>query len=198
MFFLISGLILMSYITVTFCKTTSSKTLFSYWWKLDGEICFLSGTWQCKLHSEHYYITLINVVHINKIYILTLYSGYFGKNPGILGSRYHGSACPTPFPITAHTLTWSHLSLIEHTCNHSPLPFISSLTSVTRRLVSRSQGCMYAALYTGHCLPVCPSVLDLVPAWGNASLRTVRLYLRLPKASLLYRLCWKPCLSYIE
>ncbi len=54
--------------------------------KLDGEICFLSGTWQCKLHSEHYYITLINVVHINKIYILTLYSGYFGKNPGILGS----------------------------------------------------------------------------------------------------------------
>ncbi len=26
------------------------------------------------------------VVHINKIYILTLYSGYFGKNPGILGS----------------------------------------------------------------------------------------------------------------
>ncbi len=86
MFLLISGLILMSYITVTFCKT-SSKTLFSYWWRLDGEICFLSGTWQCKLHSEHYYITLINVVHINKIYILTLYSGYFGKNPGILGSR---------------------------------------------------------------------------------------------------------------
>ncbi len=37
--------------------------------------------------SERYYITLINVVHINKIYILTLYSGYFGKNPGILGSR---------------------------------------------------------------------------------------------------------------
>ncbi len=68
-----------------FCKT-SSKTLFSYWWRLDGEICFLSGTWQCKLHSEHYNITLINVVHINKIYILTLYSGYFGKNPGILGS----------------------------------------------------------------------------------------------------------------
>ncbi len=32
-------------------------------------------------------ITLINVVHINKIYILILYSGYFGKNPGILGSR---------------------------------------------------------------------------------------------------------------
>ncbi len=27
-----------------------------------------------------------DVVHINKIYILTLYSGYFGKNPGILGS----------------------------------------------------------------------------------------------------------------
>ncbi len=43
---------------------------------------------QCKLHSEHYYITLINVVHINnKIYILTPYSGYFGKIPGILGCR---------------------------------------------------------------------------------------------------------------
>ncbi len=55
--------------------------------KIRCEICFLSGTWQCNLHSEHYYITLINVVHINKIYILTLYSGYFGKNPGILGSR---------------------------------------------------------------------------------------------------------------
>ncbi len=36
--------------------------------------------------TVNYYITLINVVHINKIYILTLYSGYFGKNPGILGS----------------------------------------------------------------------------------------------------------------
>ncbi len=56
--------------------------------KLDGQICFLSGTSQCKLHSEHYFITLINVVHINnKIYILTPYSGYFGKIPGILGSR---------------------------------------------------------------------------------------------------------------
>ncbi len=30
-------------------------------------------------------ITLINVITL-KIYILTLYSGYFGKNPGILGS----------------------------------------------------------------------------------------------------------------
>ncbi len=28
-----------------------------------------------------------NVVHINKIYILTLYSGYFGKKTGILGRR---------------------------------------------------------------------------------------------------------------
>ncbi len=68
----------------------------------------------------------------------------------------HGSASPAPFPITAHALTWSHLSLIEHTCNHSPLPFISSLTSVTRRLVLRSQRCMDATRYTGHCLPVCP------------------------------------------
>ncbi len=30
---------------------------------------------------------------------------------------------------------------------------LQSLTSVTRRLVLRSQGCMNAALYTGHCLP---------------------------------------------
>ncbi len=38
--------------------------------------------------SEHYYITLINIVQINnKIYILTPYSGYFGKIPGILNSR---------------------------------------------------------------------------------------------------------------
>ncbi len=44
---------------------------------------------QVKAVSLHMNITLtlINVVHINKIYILTLYSGYFGKNPGILGSR---------------------------------------------------------------------------------------------------------------
>ncbi len=87
MFFLTSGLILMSYITVTFCKT-SFKTFFFYWWKLDGQICSLSGTSQCKLHSEHYYITLINIVQINnKIYIFTPYSGYFGKIPGILDSR---------------------------------------------------------------------------------------------------------------
>ncbi len=35
MFFLNSGLILMSYITM-FSKTTSFKTLVAYWWKLDG------------------------------------------------------------------------------------------------------------------------------------------------------------------
>ncbi len=44
--FLISGLILMSYITDVLQKQQVLKTLFSYWWKLDGEICFLSGTWQ--------------------------------------------------------------------------------------------------------------------------------------------------------
>ncbi len=77
----------MSYITVAFCKT-SFKTFFFNWCKLDGQICSLSGTSQCKLHSEHYYITLINIVQINnKIYILTPYSGYFGKIPGILSSR---------------------------------------------------------------------------------------------------------------
>ncbi len=38
--------------------------------------------------TVNYYITLINIVHINnKIYILTPYSGYFGKIPGILNSR---------------------------------------------------------------------------------------------------------------
>ncbi len=86
MFFLISGLILMSYITDVLQNNKFWNTFF-FLVKIRCEICFLSGTWQCKLHSEHYYITLINVVHINKIYILTLYSGYFGKNPGILGSR---------------------------------------------------------------------------------------------------------------
>ncbi len=49
MFFLISGLILMSYITDV-------------------------------LQNNKF-----NVFHINKIYILTIYSGYFGENPGILG-----------------------------------------------------------------------------------------------------------------
>ncbi len=68
----------------------------------------------------------------------------------------HRSAYPAPFPITAHALTWFHSSLIEHTCNHLPSPFISSLTSVTHRLILRLQGCMVAALYTGRCLPVYP------------------------------------------
>ncbi len=87
--------------------------------------------------------------------------------------RCHRSAYPVPFPITVHALTWFRSSLIEHTCNHLSPPFISSLTSVTHRLVLRLQGCMVAAPYTGRCLPVCPSILDLVPAWGNASLQTV-------------------------
>ncbi len=85
----------------------------------------------------------------------------------------HRSAYPVPFPITVHALTWFHSSLIEHTCNHLPPPFISSLTSVTHRLVLRLQGCKVAALYTGQCPPVCPSILELVSAWGNASLQTV-------------------------
>ncbi len=71
----------------------------------------------------------------------------------------HRSAYPVPFPITAHALTWFHSSLIEHTCNHLPSPFISSLISVTHRLILRLQGCMVAALYTGRCPPVCPSIL---------------------------------------
>ncbi len=71
----------------------------------------------------------------------------------------HRSAYPAPFPITAHAFTWFHSSLIEHTCNHLPSPFISSLTSVTHRLILRLQGCMVAALYTGRCPPVCPSIL---------------------------------------
>ncbi len=76
----------MSYITDVLQNNKFENTFF-FLVKIRCEICFLSGTWQCKLHSEHYYITLINGVHINNIYILTLYSGYFGKNPGILGSR---------------------------------------------------------------------------------------------------------------
>ncbi len=39
-----------------------------------------------QVHGSVSFTVNINVVHINKIYILTLYSGYFGKNPGILGS----------------------------------------------------------------------------------------------------------------
>ncbi len=93
--------------------------------------------------------------------------------PSGRGRLCHGSAYPAPFPITAHALTWFHSSLIEHTCNHLPSPFISSLTSVTHRLILRLQGCKVAALYTGQCPPVCPSILELVSACGNASLQTV-------------------------
>ncbi len=59
----------------------------------------------------------------------------------------HGSAYPAPFPITVHALTWFHSSLIEHTCNHLPSPFISSLTSVTHRLILRLHGCTAARLH---------------------------------------------------
>ncbi len=58
-----------------------------------------------------------------------------------------------------HALTWFHSSLIEHTCNHLPPPFISSLTSVTHRLVLRLQlptlvdVCLSARLsWSGPCL----------------------------------------------
>ncbi len=54
----------MSYITDVLQNNKFLNT-FSYWCKLDGQICFLSGTSQCKLHSEHYYINLVNVVHSN-------------------------------------------------------------------------------------------------------------------------------------
>ncbi len=80
-------------------------------------------------------------------------------------STCHRSAYPVPFPITVHALTWFHSSLIEHTCNHLPPPFISSLTSVTHQLVLRLQ---VSTLVDG-----CPSILDLVPAWGNARSQTV-------------------------
>ncbi len=63
----------------------------------------------------------------------------------------HRSAYPVPFPITVHALTWFHSSLIEHTCNHLPPPFISSLTSVTHWLVLRLQ--------RSTLVDVCPSIL---------------------------------------
>ncbi len=98
-----------------------------------------------------------------------------------------------PFPITAHALTWFHSSLIEHTCNQLPLPFISSLTSVTHRLILRLQGCMVAALYTGWCLPVYPG--------SGPCLRkrkfTNRWYCSSCFQNILRcHLCWKPCLGY--
>ncbi len=71
MFFLTSGLILMSYITVTFCKT-SFKTLISYLWKWNDQLCFLSGTSQCKLHSEHCDIVLYVSVLLLKYLICVL------------------------------------------------------------------------------------------------------------------------------
>ncbi len=71
----------MSYITDVLQKQQVLKHFF-----LTGENEMVKSVFSQVHGSERYYITLINVVHINKIYILTLYSGYFGKNPGILGS----------------------------------------------------------------------------------------------------------------
>ncbi len=80
----------------------------------------------------------------------------------------HRSAYPVPFPITVHALTWFHSSLIEHTCNHLPPPFISSLTSVTHQLVSRLQLSTLVDVRLSTRLS-----LQLVSAGGHASLQTV-------------------------
>ncbi len=70
MFFLISGLILMSYITDVlrqqvlkhFFLPGENEMVKSVFSQVHGSVSF----------TVNYYITLINVVHINKIYILTL------------------------------------------------------------------------------------------------------------------------------
>jgi len=56
--------ILISYITVMFCKTTSFKTMFFLLLKirsLNVKSVFSQGLHrQCKLHSEYFYIPLVN------------------------------------------------------------------------------------------------------------------------------------------
>ncbi len=95
-----------------------------------------------------------------------------------------------------HALTWFHSSLIEHTCNHLPPPFISSLTSVTHRLVLRLHGCSSLHWSMSSCLPVYP--------W-NSSLpvdtqvyKQLILFILLPEHSSLSLFCWKPFLSYFN
>ncbi len=80
--------------------------------------------------------------------------------------------------------------------NHEHLQSLTTTIHSPQSLTSWSQGCM--AHYTGRCPPVCPSILELVPTCGNASLLTVILYILLPVHSSLSLLCWKPCLSYVE
>ncbi len=126
-------------------------------------------------------------IRINKVYYIKLY---------ICIICCQRSAYPVPFPITVHALTWFHSSLIEHTCNHLPPPFISSLTSVTHRLVLRLHGCSSLHWSMSSCLPVYP--------W-NSSLpvdtqvyKHLILFILLPELSSLYLFCWKPFLSYFN
>ncbi len=80
---------------------------------------------------------------------------------------YHGSACPAPFPITAHALTWFPLSLIELTYLISWINLLDlqSLTATLHKLthlshssaglkVSRLQGSLHWSM--SAYLPVRP------------------------------------------
>ncbi len=68
-------------------------------------------------------------------------------------ARCHGTTCLISWINLLHPLTITRV-LITNTCNHLPLPFISSLTSVTHRLVSRLQGSLCWSMPTY--LPVHP------------------------------------------
>ncbi len=97
---------------------------------------------------------------------------------------YHQSNQP-PTPAHNHQST-----------NHEHL---QSLTTTIHKLTHLSHspaGLKVAWLTT--LVDVCPSILELVPTCGNASLLTVILYILLPVHSSLSLLCWKPCLSYVE
>ncbi len=136
-----------------FCKTTSSKTFFSYWWKLDGEICFLSGTWQCKLHSEHYYITLINVVHIEyfctftRVKLKKQYFYFYWSNillyVSVLLLKYLICVLCPPLSKSTRYMSLLHITHFNHfvslyrcsntlTCIHTHFHLCSRLSDKTR------------------------------------------------------------------
>ncbi len=73
------------------------------------------------------------------------------ETPG--GPLCHGTTCIITGTNHLHplTITWV---LITNTCNHLPLPFISSLTSVTHRLISRLHSALHWSL--SAYLPVHP------------------------------------------
>ncbi len=145
-------------------------------------------------------------------------SGWSYKARSTKTTRHKNSFPPRPYPTwTTHIVTdlpvllpfqsqrthspgftyhWlsspaSSVKSTSYTCNHLPLPFISSLTSVTHRLVSR-----FSILVDAY--------LSARPSWNSSLPVEMQVYIQfelfilLPVHSSLSLLCWKPSLGYIE